>query len=193
MANPTFSSPINLNLPQVPVTSSDELQNTFQGIFNALRTLQQAIGDYTGAASGAVTYTLSLDLKPSQSIQIQNLNFIVLTAYEAISAGQIIGFIVDVGVLKARKANAAAGSVVRAWGWSPNAVTAGSKGIFRLLDGYQGSYAGLTVGQMYWLSESSPGGIQNAAPVGAGKLSQEIGVALSATELLFHLGAAIQL
>jgi len=53
-------------------------------------------------------------------------------------------------------------------------------------EGVNASLAGLTTGDEYFLSDTTPGGVTNTAPVGANKIIQSIGNAISATEIVFE-------
>lgn len=185
-----FRSPINLQLPEVPAGIPDELVPTIQGIYSALRNLQISIGDLTGASFLDPTYFGSLAPAPSASIQIQNLTAVYLEASTAISAGLLFSLANVGGVVKAGLASAAAIGT-RAWGFCPLGVDLGTKGLFSLWEGINGNYAGLTPGQTYYLSSTSPGGITAVKPSASGTIVQEVGLALSATELAIRLSTPI--
>jgi hypothetical protein len=53
--------------------------------------------------------------------------------------------------------------------------------------GLVSGYTGLTPGQVYFLSETTPGGLELAAPTVIGMIDMPIGIALSATELYVNI------
>lgn len=83
-------------------------------------------------------------------------------------------------------ANADASNDRHAIGFAPAAIAAAAQGAVH----FEGSITGLsslTVGARYYLSDTTPGGISATAPAaGAGKCLQEIGTAISATEISFE-------
>jgi hypothetical protein len=185
---PEFSSPIDLGIPGTPVGVPEEYQQTIQQIFDALRLLQQKLGDYAGLGVLDPTNYLTLAVKMSDSIQVQRMQSIIVTASASINAKDFINLYSSTGI-KARQADASAIGK-RAWGWAPDAIGNGSQGIVHLLSGYQ-SGAGLTEGSVYYLSSTTPGGITTTAPSASGTIKQEIGLALSTTELLVRLSTPI--
>lgn len=71
-------------------------------------------------------------------------------------------------------------------GYAPTAIASAASGAVNF-EGVLTGFSGLTPGARYFLSDSVPGGITSTAPTeGAGKCCQEVGVALSATELSFE-------
>lgn len=185
---PDFSSTLDLGLAKTPYGIPEELYPEFEKIYNAIRILQQAIGDSTG--TGILDPANYLTISPvfADSIQVQRMQAIIVTASEAIAARDFCNLHSSSG-LKVRRANASA-IATRAWGWAPNAIANGSPGIIYLFSGYQGG-GGITLGSTYYLSASTPGGITTTAPVASGTIKQEVGLALSATELLVRLSTPI--
>lgn len=107
----------------------------------------------------------------------------VAATTENLSAGNLVNLFNDSGTVKARKADASNGR--RAHGFvltgttSPNNATV-------YLDGTITGLTGLTPGAAYYLSGSTAGAATATAPSTAGYISQEIGIALSATEINFE-------
>jgi hypothetical protein len=107
----------------------------------------------------------------------------VAATTENLSAGNLVNLFNDSGTIKARKADASNGR--RAHGFvltgttSPNNATV-------YLDGTITGLTGLTPGAAYYLSGSSAGAATATAPSTAGYISQEIGIALSDTEINFE-------
>lgn len=110
----------------------------------------------------------------------------VITTSEALSAGDFVNFHSSSGI-KARKADGAAVGK-DADGFVLAAVTSGGSATV-YLRGINNQVTGLTPGEDYFLSVTTPGGVQDAAPTANGQVSQRIGKALSATELAFTDGA----
>lgn len=186
--SPVFSSVIDTGLPARPYGVPDELNEQFQAIFNAIRIIQQKVGDLSGAGVLDPTNYLALSPLFSESIQIQRMQAIIVVASEAIAANDFVNLWNSSG-LKVRKAySTTIGS--RAWGWAPQAIANGAAGIIYLFSGYQVG-SGLTVGTTYYLSATTPGGITTTAPVASGTIKQEVGIALSTTELLIQLSTPI--
>jgi hypothetical protein len=69
---------------------------------------------------------------------------------------------------------------------SPAAIANGDAGLMVMPGRKIHGLAGLTPGARYYLDAAVAGGITDTPPAGAGNLVQEVGVALSATELLFN-------
>lgn len=188
---PDFRSPINLNIPETPVGIPDEWQPVISGIYNALRALQNSIGGLTGASYETdTTFFHSMEPSFAESIQVANMSLIRVEATVNILAGEMVNLFLSGGVLKARHARAT-GIATRAWGWAKESVTAGNQMMVALQFGHNGSFGGLTIGATYYLSEITPGGISTAKPVALGRIIQEVGIALSATELLVRMSTPI--
>ena len=185
-----FSSPIDTGLPGNPANVPEELYEEFNKIYAGIRILQQKLGEYAGTGVLDLANYLST-IKPTiaESIQSQRMNAILVTASAAISAGQMVNLHSSSG-LKVRAAQANALST-RAHGWAPAAIANGDIGLIYLLQGLNQAVSGLTVAATYYLSSATPGGITTTAPVAAGTISQEVGFALSATELMVTLGQRV--
>jgi hypothetical protein len=102
---------------------------------------------------------------------------------ENLSAGDIVNLYNDSGTIKARKADASNGR--RAIGFVLSSVTSPNNATV-YLDGTITGLTGLTPGAAYYLSGSSAGAATATAPTTSGYISQEIGIALSATEINFE-------
>jgi len=114
----------------------------------------------------------------------------VAVASEALAGGDMVNLWLDAGVLKARKADAST-TGKEANGFVLVAVSTGANATVYLPSQTNTARTGLTIGAHYWLSDASPGGVTTTPPTGAGKVSQFVGKALSATELVFVPGPAI--
>jgi hypothetical protein len=156
--------------------------------------------DITGIEGGqdyyaAVTYIVSgirgsrLVLGPVTATSIDVSGAIdgaasaALTASEAIAAGDFVNIYSSSGA-KVRKANATDDTKpVNAFAQS--AIASGAAGSVRGAGGKISGLSGLTPGATYYLATTG-GAITTTPPSGSGNLVQEIGVAVSATELLFN-------
>lgn len=91
------------------------------------------------------------------------------------------------------RATAASGSPQQAIGWATSSVSTG-QAVTLQLEGKITGLSGLTTGSRYFLSDVTPGGLLVApGPTGAGKYSQFVGTAVSATVLNFEPDQAILL
>jgi hypothetical protein len=102
-----------------------------------------------------------------------------LLVSEDIDAGQLINIFDDGGVAKARLADQS--SSRPAHGWAASFASVGDAVVFHLYGSVDNRLSGLTPGSEYFLAED--GGIDTDA--GASPISQKVGVALSASQLLF--------
>jgi len=107
----------------------------------------------------------------------------VAATSESLSAGDLVNLWNDGGTVKARKADASNGR--RAHGFVLSAVTSPNNATV-YLDGTITGLTSLTPGAVYYLSGATAGAIVSTAPSTSGYISQEVGVALSATELNFE-------
>lgn len=105
------------------------------------------------------------------------------TASEAIVAGNFLNIYSASGA-KVRKADAT-DDTKPVNGFAPAAIANAAIGDVRGPGGKISDLSGLTPGATYYL-DTVPGAITAVPPSAAGNLVQEIGVALSATELFFH-------
>lgn len=185
---PEFSSPIDLGLSQNPAGVPDELYEEFQKIYSAIRTLHTKFGDYSGLLTTNPTNFLDISQLPKDSIQSQRFNAIIATARaSSLVAGQLVFLVVSAGILEAYKADASAGVQRWATGWVPYDIGVNTKGIIYLFTGYNGGFGGLSGGGIYYLSATTPGGITTTAPVASGTLRQQIGTAISASDLFMTI------
>ena len=105
-------------------------------------------------------------------------------ASEAITAPALVNIWNDAGVLKARKADAASGKPAHGYIKTTVAISA-STYVYR--NGTITGLSGLTIGTQ-WLSTTTPGQPQAAAPTADGTLVQQVGFASSATVMEFDQG-----
>jgi hypothetical protein len=107
----------------------------------------------------------------------------VMTASEALSAGDFVNVHASTGA-KIRKADAD-DDTKPVNGFVPAAIGSGSSGVVILPGRKLSGLSGLTAGGIHYLSTTA-GTITDTPPSGSGNLVQEVGVAISATELLFN-------
>lgn len=113
-----------------------------------------------------------------------------IVASEALSAGDLVNVWSDAGTPKMRKADASAAGKP-AMGFVLGAVANGATGT-AYFEGSVTGLSGLTGGQRY-LSVTTPGGTQAAAPTAANQVVQKVGFATSATVMNFNVGEPITL
>lgn len=112
----------------------------------------------------------------------------VVSASEAIPAGALVNIYNSTGTAKVRKADAstsgkeAHGFVLAAFANGANATV--------YFEGTDAQLTGMTPGPVF-LSDTTPGGVTSTAPVGAGKIVQKVGFAVSATSLNFQAGEPV--
>lgn len=107
-----------------------------------------------------------------------------LTASVAFAGGEFCNIHSSGGAAKIRKADAT-DDTKPVSGFVPAGILSGAVGTMVAPGTRLTGLAGLTPGATYYL-DASPGAITVTPPSGAGNLVQEVGVALSATDLLFN-------
>lgn len=115
----------------------------------------------------------------------------IITAFEALAAGDFVNVFSNAGTLSVRKADASSNSK-QAHGFVLAAVAATGQATV-----YYGNIndqqSGLTLGGDMFLSSTAPGKATGVIPVGTGKIVQRLGVATSATEILVEIGQTVEL
>ena len=117
---------------------------------------------------------------------------VVVPASEAISDGDLVNIWSDGGTAKARRADAST-TGKEANGFVLSGFAGGASATVYLSSQVNTHRSGLTAGSRYWLSDSTPGGITDTPPTGAGKTSQIVGKASAAGTLIFNPEPAIAL
>ncbi len=118
---------------------------------------------------------------------LPNVEIKTRVAGENLNAGDYI--YID-ATQEARKASAAvAGNA--AIGYVEDTVLAAAN-VDCYFDGTNGSLAGLTPGDQYFLDDTTPGTVTDTAPIGANKILQSVGWAISATEIQTNFGTPIK-
>ena len=108
---------------------------------------------------------------------------VVVPAGEDLAAGDFISFYDNVGTTNAQKADAT-DTTKKAHGFVTAAVIAPADASV-YVDGQNSNLSGLTKGDTYFLSAATPGAVVATAPASSGNLVQRIGVAISATSIVF--------
>lgn len=109
-----------------------------------------------------------------------------IPASENLSAGDFVNVFNDNGTLRVRKADASSPNAgKRAHGFVLEAVASGNNAAV-YFEGTNTQLSGLTPGATYFLSGTTPGGVVATAPTTAGYCVQEVGVAVSETEISFE-------
>ena len=144
-----------------------------------------AIITSAGAGDSGKIPALGSDGKLHESFMPAGIgaNVVVAVASEAIGAGKFVELFADSGTFKMRLADNSNGRA--AWGYVRTAVEADASGTAYRLNTANAALSGLTIGEDYWLGTA--GGVISAPldpETDTGKLSQYLGKASSATELV---------
>lgn len=107
----------------------------------------------------------------------------IVVASETLSAGDFVNLWTSIG-LKARKTDASV-SGKEAHGFVLAAVASGGNATVYRLSQSNTQLTGMTIGAKQFLSATTPGGHSEIAPSGTGQVIQILGIAKSATELIF--------
>jgi len=107
----------------------------------------------------------------------------IITASEALSAGDFVNVWDDSGAFKVRKADATSAGK-RAHGFVLAAVSSAAPATV-YFEGKNTQVTSVTPATIY-LSTTTPGGFQTTPPTGSGNISQPIGVGTSATTINFE-------
>lgn len=146
---------------------------------------KEATVQSTGASDAGKIVALDSDGKLHTSVLPTGVGAEVKVAVtsENLSAGDLVNFWSDAGTLKVRKADASNNRP--AHGFVLNSVASGNNATV-YLEGTITGLTGLTPGARYWLSATTPGGVTTTIPTTSGHIAQEVGIAISTTELSFE-------
>lgn len=100
---------------------------------------------------------------------------------ENLAAGDFVNCYLNGGVITARKADATA-SGKEAFGFVLTASTSPAANVV-YFEGINAQLSSLTIGAVYYIDKTTPGGVVSTAPASTGNIVQEIGLAISATEI----------
>jgi hypothetical protein len=179
MAVQGFSTNTGISaIPEFSQAQYPELYIDSLRLRTGIKILQSVIDTYSGALGEEQAFW-GQQTNPANWHRMQNLNRTYGLASENISAGEVVNFWNNAGVLNVRKANAsAAGKPCHAW--CTTTITAGSYGEFITM-GTCFLIGGLTIGSTYYLSNT--GGLLSA---GAGTVAQKVGYAIGTSTLVFR-------
>lgn len=113
-----------------------------------------------------------------------------LPASENLSAGDFVNVWNDSGTVKVRKADASS-NAKEAHGFVLSSVTSGANAVV-YFEGTNTQLSSLTLGATYFLSTTA-GGVNTTLPNTSGHIVQQLGVALSTTEISFEPQQTVEL
>lgn len=113
----------------------------------------------------------------------------VKEASEALATGDFVNIFDDGGTEKLRKADASAFATRANAYVTDNYVATDLATAFS--EGVLGGFSGLSIGLPVFLDATTPGDITQTAPTSTGEIWQQLGVAISATEVRIEIGEAI--
>lgn len=175
---------IQLGLPALPSDSiPTELYDDFLTVYRAIQNLLRGVSRYSGIDAPAPATWSGQTF--SDTLLQGNITRIYVPASVVIARGQAINLFNDAGTLKTRLA-AATGASTMAHGVANSAAAVGELVEINWLRGFIDSIGGMTPGTLYWLS-TTPGAVQNSAPVAPGQIQQPVGVAFSAGQMALDI------
>lgn len=139
--------------------------------------LKEVIATETGPTAEVVVSTNAAGYIDPTLLQDEPVA--TFTAGETIAAGAMV-YIKSDG--KVYNASAASGGN-QAEGFAVAGIASAGSGSISLGNGKNTGVSGLTAGTRYYLSTSTPGGVQSTVPTGAGSLHQFVGYASATGEL----------
>lgn len=175
----------NTGLQQTPdltdIMSVGKLSFQFISIYNAIQVLQQAIDTYTGnTPSGAQ----GSGGTPESTVIVGNTANMYCSAGVNISAGFLVTLYNVGGVTHAKYAQANS-SATPCYGISMNAASAGQQ-VQVLLLGLFNFGGGVTPGQIYYLSDATPGALVTARPSTPSDIVQAVGFGVDSNSIFFN-------
>lgn len=137
----------------------------------------------TGATNGGDLVALNDQGKLDDSVLPTGIgaDMALLTASEALAAGDFVNIYNNAGTANMRKADASGGIAKMAHGFVKANVASGAQGA-AYFEGTNDQVSGLTPGNV-WLSATTAGKATNTPPTGASVISQPLGTAISATSV----------
>lgn len=165
--------------------------NTYLDVVNAVSTQFRANQTSAGAADAGKLVALDAAGRLDQSMMPSGVgaDTAVITASEALAAGDLVSTWNSGGAWRVRKADASSGGKF-AEGFVIAAVANGASATV-YFDGPNTAVAGLSPGRQYL--STTPGGITATPPTGTGNVQQPVGVSTSAGVLNFQAGEPFQL
>lgn len=162
----------------------------FLTIIAGIRSLVSAKDSSAGAGDAGAIVALDSAGKIASNMMPNGIgaDSRVVATSENLAAGDLVNLWDDGGTLKARKADATAAGK-EAHGFTEAAVTSPANATV-IFDGTIAGLSGLTIGAKYFLATTG-GAITTTAPSTVGNVIQPVGVAASATELVFERGEPV--
>lgn len=108
----------------------------------------------------------------------------IVVSSENLAAGDFVNIYNNAGTLNVRKADAST-SGKEAHGFVLAGVVSPATAVV-FFEGINTQLSALTVGSVYFLSDSIPGGVQDTAPTTSAHVVQELGIATAATEIEYE-------
>ena len=147
----------------------------------------EATTQSSGAADAGEIVALNSDGKIDPSMlpdEALSPEIVSAVANEDINAGELVYLFDDGGTVKCAKAIATDPSKA-AVGFVKESAASGST-VNVYFEGVIGGLSGLTVGSVYFLSDTTAGAVQDTPPTVAGHYIQRVGTAVSSTEIQFE-------
>lgn len=164
---------VNLGLPATPITQDKDSFQDFVRIYNAIRTLAEALDRYTGAIPPETSVWSQYG---TSGLRINGVTKLYLPAYTDLAVSNTVGFYNDAGIVKAKKAK---DGVLKARGFVSVAGNAGATVEITLIGLYPSFAAGtLTPGNTYYQS-ATDGTVGNTG-------AQAVGYAITDQLLFFN-------
>ena len=162
----------------------------FLTLISGIRSLVSAKDSSAGAGDAGAIVALDAAGKINSNMMPNGIgsDSRVAPASENLAAGDLVNLWNDGGTLKARKADATAAGK-EAHGFTEAGVTSGADATV-IFDGTIPGLSGLTLGAKYFL-HTTAGAVVSTAPSTVGNVVQPVGVAASATELVFERGEPV--
>lgn len=166
--------------------------NTYIDIIGGKQVQKAAIASSSGAGDAGKIPALDSTGRISETMMPTGIgaDCKTLPASENLSAGNVINIWNDDGTPSVRKADATSEGK-EAHGFVLAAVEEGQAAI-AYFEGTISGLSGLTPGATYWL-HTTAGGVTASAPGSSGNIVQQVGVAISDTELSFEPGSTCKL
>mgnify|MGYP003434185314 FL=1 len=163
--------------------AAQKFLSRLSGVTRLISAIQTSSGASDGGKIPALDDSGKLDMSVMPNGTGSNTN--IVQASEALSAGSFVNFFSDASTLKVRLADNSNGR--EANGYVLASVASAAMATVYPLDGVNSQLSGLTVVSYYWLGTA--GGVismplDETAPANANKVSQKLGRAKSATELI---------
>jgi hypothetical protein len=161
------------------------MSNKFIGISGGIRILFTAIFSSTGVGDANKIVQTDSSGKLDSTLMPPGIGAATesMIAFEALSAGDFVNIYLNSTVRNARKADASNGRI--AHGYVTSSVTVGNNATV-ILQGTNTALTGLTIGNRYYLSATTPGVATTTAPIVSGNIIQFLGVAVTTTSINYE-------